>query len=1030
MEFFGVVLFLAVGFLWWRVASLRKRIDELSARRGESEALLGELRERIERLEGLPGQSREEGPIRGIAPSEVPSVPPVPAPLPSKPISNAPPKECPVCGLLSFPTAARCDCGFRFDRPVGEVLVGHIGPPSAPARASRPEAVPAEVAGPSPLAVWWGRLREQLAGEEWETVVGASWLNKLGVLVLVIGLALFLGYSLTHMGAAGRIVVGYALSVAMLAAGITLEPRRRYVIFARGLIGGGWAALYFTTYAMHGLETSRIIDDPLLGMGLLGAVAGAMIVHSLHYRSEVVTGLAYFVGFVTLAISPASNFSILASLPLAGSLLFVAWRYSWASMAVAGVVLTYGTYAVRYDIEPTTVSVFGDFVSRQAILSIYWILFETFDLLGVPQRDSERRAALAIFPLNACGFVGVSLLQWSAVRPATLYLFLAGAAAAYLVSTIVRARIRPPGSFPQAANPLVRALAGGYEGALTFVAALTTAGIFLKFSGSSVDIALLLQAEFLFLAGLSLGEAYPRMLGALAFLIPLCKLLFVDAFKSEHMTVGSLSVVAWTPVALLTALVFYVNRSLIRPTQATPLLAGELGYSYVASGLVALALGVDLPRDYLGVGWLLLAYPLFQLGLRRGLSEFRFQAYGIGVLGVGTLLSDDLLGLGSATVRSSWLTLGPAAVLTYAGTAQFLRLSPDRLPVWERQGVRDVCSAAGTTMVALLMWHVLPAPLVAVGWGILCLFLVEIGFTLAFPALRWQGNAVAALVFGRVFLANFTNFGDTLGISHRVLTVLPLVILFYYLWMKLHAEIERGRAQAGEERLLPLYLYAPAVLAVLLIRFEAGRVLTVVGWALFTLALLAVGLHWRNRNLCWQSYGLALLTFARSWSTNFYIPESLAGVSGRLLTGALVIGSFYACEVLSPRAPEDRTAGARNALEAGLAWVELNARAVFSLLGTALLTILLFYEASGTLLTVAWGLEGVVILSVGFPMRERVLRVSGLLLLGICILKLFAYDMRELEALPRILSFVVLGLLLLGVSLIYTRFREQLTQYL
>jgi uncharacterized membrane protein len=42
-------------------------------------------------------------------------------------------------------------------------------------------------------------------------------------------------------------------------------------------------------------------------------------------------------------------------------------------------------------------------------------------------------------------------------------------------------------------------------------------------------------------------------------------------------------------------------------------------------------------------------------------------------------------------------------------------------------------------------------------------------------------------------------------------------------------------------------------------------------------------------------------------------------------------------------------------------------------------------------------------------------------MLALCVLKLFVYDLSELEALPRIMSFVVLGLVLLGVSWVYTR---------
>ena len=128
------------------------------------------------------------------------------------------------------------------------------------------------------------------------------------------------------------------------------------------------------------------------------------------------------------------------------------------------------------------------------------------------------------------------------------------------------------------------------------------------------------------------------------------------------------------------------------------------------------------------------------------------------------------------------------------------------------------------------------------------------------------------------------------------------------------------------------------------------------------------------------------------------------------MTGAIVIAAFYASEFVERRNSRPRL--------------------MFSLLGTLLLAILLFYEVSGRLLTVAWGLQGVVLLAVGFPARERALRLSGLALLLICILKLFLFDLRQLETPFRILSFIVLGLLMLGVSWVYTQFRDRIQRYL
>jgi uncharacterized membrane protein len=101
-----------------------------------------------------------------------------------------------------------------------------------------------------------------------------------------------------------------------------------------------------------------------------------------------------------------------------------------------------------------------------------------------------------------------------------------------------------------------------------------------------------------------------------------------------------------------------------------------------------------------------------------------------------------------------------------------------------------------------------------------------------------------------------------------------------------------------------------------------------------------------------------------------------------------------------------------------------------SLLATFLLGALIFHAVTGSVLTVAWGVEAVGLLAAGFALRDRVLRLSGLALFFICTLKLFFWDLRNLDTLPRIVSFIVLGLLLVAVSWVYTRFRDQVQRFL
>src|SRR5260370_17665603 len=117
-------------------------------------------------------------------------------------------------------------------------------------------------------------------------------------------------------------------------------------------------------------------------------------------------------------------------------------------------------------------------------------------------------------------------------------------------------------------------------------------------------------------------------------------------------------------------------------------------------------------------------------------------------------------------------------------------------------------------------------------------------------------------------------------------------------------------------------------------------------------------------------------------------------MAGRIATGAFVIACFFAAQLLIPQTRR--------------------ARLFYSLLATVLLTILLYHEVSGSFLTMAWGAEGLLLLAVGFPLRDRTLRLSGLTLFMVCILKLFWYDLPDLETLSPILPFTLLCVILVG----------------
>lgn len=76
-------------------------------------------------------------------------------------------------------------------------------------------------------------------------------------------------------------------------------------------------------------------------------------------------------------------------------------------------------------------------------------------------------------------------------------------------------------------------------------------------------------------------------------------------------------------------------------------------------------------------------------------------------------------------------------------------------------------------------------------------------------------------------------------------------------------------------------------------------------------------------------------------------------------------------------------------------------------------------RAARMAVTVVWGLYAIAMLVLGFARRLRAFRLGGLGLFGLSALKLVLFDLAHLQDVYRIVSFLVLGLLMLGASYLY-----------
>jgi uncharacterized membrane protein len=96
----------------------------------------------------------------------------------------------------------------------------------------------------------------------------------------------------------------------------------------------------------------------------------------------------------------------------------------------------------------------------------------------------------------------------------------------------------------------------------------------------------------------------------------------------------------------------------------------------------------------------------------------------------------------------------------------------------------------------------------------------------------------------------------------------------------------------------------------------------------------------------------------------------------------------------------------------------------------ALVTLLVYKDVSQGRVTVAWGIEAVAVFLFALAVGERSFRLTGLSLLLLCVGKIVVLDVWRQDKSDRFVTFIILGIALLLVSFLYTRYSEAIKRYL
>ena len=482
-----------------------------------------------------------------------------PAPAPGAPVPPEAPKSAEVAALAPLPAQTLAES-------TAKLVPASLAPPPAPTPAAPPAAVktaphaepptPPELGLPTPppsFAILGVQQPSPLVASKrvlsMEEVLGTDWLNKLGMIILVIGVALLLAYEMRELGPVGKVLLGFVVSGALLGAGIVYERRERYRLLARVGIGGGWALTFFTTYAMYHVAPARVLSSQALDLVLLLAIAAAMVAHTLRYNSQVVTGMALLLAFATVTISHVNVYSLSAGAILALALVAIVGRRRWFELEVFGILASYLNhyYWLRHIIEPMGGHhhPFPEFFSSAGLLIFYWLLFRVSYLLRRAVSRGEERVSTVAALLNT--FLLLSLMKYQSVHPEWAFRFLLMLGAVEFVL----------GQLPIARRRRAAFVMLSVVGATLMVAAIP-----FKYSGETLPILWLAEAEALFLAGVFTEEIVFCRLGLLASMLvafQLDRFALLQIYDTEWKGFQAGELVRGIIEFAVTTLVFYGN---------------------------------------------------------------------------------------------------------------------------------------------------------------------------------------------------------------------------------------------------------------------------------------------------------------------------------------------------------------------------------------------------------------------------------------------------------------------------------------
>ena len=584
---------------------------------------------------------------------------------------------------------------YRLEQQAGLEPLKPVLAPPAPAPAPPPAGAPA-TPPPKPLAAPATAPAPAPAAaapvESLESRIGAHWLNRIGIVAVLIGVSYFLKYAFDNewIGATGRVAIGLVAGIGVILWSERFR-KKNYRIFSFSLKAVGIGVLYLSLWGAFQVYHLIPSTAAFFAMAMVTAATATL---ALRQDAEILAAFAIAGGFATpLLLSTGVNkelelFSYVAVLDL-GMLVLTAvkpWRRLLIGSFVGTLILYLGWYDSFYHQDDQLRLTF-------AFATVFFVIFAIVPLVRAPRAiaDTSKRAAefLPVLIILTLANAATYFLQiWDMLEGVNRYAVAwisVGLAAVYLVLSQRLKTLYTAGT-PEKPRPHILPLLH-----VALATGFLAVAIPLRMETHWITIGWFIEAGVLLWIADRTETDFLRALSIAALGLGVVRLLFFDNFHTTLLFFNARMATYGVAIAVLAGLVWHAQkRGADRLWTAIPVVAINLlalvGLTWevsdfysqkMTSGLWVEIHGLRLARDFTySALWMGYGAALLVLGFRKRSAFLRWQALLLIAVTVVKVFTYDVSELEKGYRILSFIILGALLLgISFVYQKDWLKLS-------------------------------------------------------------------------------------------------------------------------------------------------------------------------------------------------------------------------------------------------------------------------------------------------------------------------------------------------------------------